>query len=673
MRRFVAAVAALAVLVGAGIAFAQISSGVPQPNKAEGSPANLIATGFNFKMLANGESPLENRSGVFQTYGFLDNNADPAQRTRTEPDQNTYLVTNSNPGGPTADYDYGNHFLIQGHENEATKQAYLTRINLDITDPDHRVTLLSPPDQATDETGLNQVDGSVYDPFTGQLLFTSEASVAEGGGVVATPLRWTTTDAPGLTRLDGSMGQAGYEGVVPDSLGDIYLVEDVGGSTITDTATQPPTPTKVKQPNSFIYRFVPDARTDLSEGKLQALQVSVNGTPITFHPAATDPTGARDDALGEPILRLHSGESEQAQWITIHDTDVDGTAPFNANALAKTKGATPLKRPENGKFVPGTDFRSYVFAETGDTNKDGSTYPGAAARGSWGALVRIDMPETGSDAATVRTVALGDETHNSFDNVTFLDTSTVLTTEDRGDTLHDQLNALDSVWSFDLAKDFGSIDADAKRLVALGRDPSATPTTGEDNEPTGIQVSDGASTQAGLAGTEDPATETGVRVFLTEQHGNNTTFQLVPPAPQGPPGNPGAPGAPGQPGQNGSKGPAGDKGANGAPGPNGTLTVRVLFGAQAGRALRVKAHTSAAGDVRAKLTAKVRGRTLRLASGSAATSTAGTTTLRLHRNRAALRKLGGAGAVSATLTVTFTPEGGQSVTAKKRLKLGLGR
>ena len=30
---------------------------------------------------------------------------------------------------------------------------------------------------------------------------------------------------------------------------------------------------------------------------------------------------------------------------------------------SKTAKATPLKRPENGKFVPGTDFKSFVFSE----------------------------------------------------------------------------------------------------------------------------------------------------------------------------------------------------------------------------------------------------------------------------------------------------------------------
>jgi len=39
--------------------------------------------------------------------------------------------------GPTVGFDYGRHFLIQGHEN-ANDLAYATRINLDVADPKHR-------------------------------------------------------------------------------------------------------------------------------------------------------------------------------------------------------------------------------------------------------------------------------------------------------------------------------------------------------------------------------------------------------------------------------------------------------------------------------------------------------------------------------------------------------
>src|SRR5262249_27209099 len=124
--------------------------------------------------------------------------------TKTEPDQNTYVV-GANPGGPTAGYDYGRHFLIQGHEVFSntgagvgeTNAAYLTRINLAVPLQDvHRVTLLGFPAGADHcNSGMASIDGSTYDPFTGDLLFTGEAGGTSApsvsfGGVYSTPLNW---------------------------------------------------------------------------------------------------------------------------------------------------------------------------------------------------------------------------------------------------------------------------------------------------------------------------------------------------------------------------------------------------------------------------------------------------------------------------------------------------
>jgi hypothetical protein len=523
LRRIVPGAALVATgLVVTGVAVAQITGGVSHAQPDAGTPPNLVAGGFTLDPLVIGTDPLENPSGQHATYGYLNDNADPLARTRTEPDQNTYIVTHNNPGGPEDGYDYGEHFLIQGHENGSNK-AYLTRINLDVTDPDHRITLLDNETGTGGLTGITSVDGSTYDPFTGQLLFTQESG--SGGGAVATPLRWQTSSVPPLTSLDGSLGKGGYEGIHADKLGNIYIVEDTGGSGVTDGGVV----TKVKQPNSFVYRFKPATRSDLGKGRLQALQVSIHGTPITFHPAGTaGAQAARDDALGEPIRKLHSGATLNAAWVTIHDTATDGTAPFDANALAKGKGATPLKRPENGVFVPETDFRSFVFTETGDTDRDAGRYPGAAARAAWGAFLRLDMPAAGADTGTVKAIEVGDEVHNSFDNVTFLDRKTFLATEDRGDTLHQQEGVLDSVWSFDLRKSLDRINEDARRLVALGRDTESLNNQHEDNEPTGIHVSDGSTLQNHILGADDPSRDRDTRIFVTQQHGQNVTYEVVP-------------------------------------------------------------------------------------------------------------------------------------------------
>jgi hypothetical protein len=585
-KRLVLAIAGVASIVIAGVAVAQITGGVATSNSPAGNaaPANVLASGFTQTQVAIGTDALENPQPDHAKYGYLTSGTAPG--TRTEVDQNEYLKTTSNPGGPDGTFDYGRNFLVQAHENGGL-EAYFTRINLDVpVNNSHRITLLNQAAPGgtdfdglggTDPlgfTGINRIDGVVYDPFNGMLLFTSEDGNV--GRVIQEPFTWSSTTIPlspsAYDDLDGITGRASYEGIVPDSKGNIYLVEDEGGANVTDNGS---TAHGVRQPFSFIYRFVPTNPADLSAGgKLQALQVSDGGTVMRFHDPATDPAGARDDALGTAILHLHSGSALDAKWVTIHDTAVDGTASFDANAIAKTplgthtnNYGTPLKRPENGKFVPGSDFRSYVFTETGDTNNTPGNYvspvdgASAADRASWGALMRIDMNSAGSNDATIRAVEVGDAAHASPDNVEFLDQDTLLAAEDRGDTLHDQINVLDSLWSFDLNEGLGTINHDAQRLLAQGRDTEAAPAGAGDNEVTGIDVSAGGTTLATMRGVEDPAKLSGVRIFYNQQHGQNTTFEIKAPSVLGPPQGP-----PGPPGQQGPPGPQGPPGANGGGG-----------------------------------------------------------------------------------------------------------
>src|SRR5262249_17217742 len=113
----------------------------PVTGVAQGS---LIAPGFATRVIASGSDTLENPSGLITRFGKL------ADGTNTEPDENTYLVFDQNPGGPSPNFDYGRHFLFQGHEN-AGNLAYVTRIHLDVDVQDpHHITLLTP----VDATGL---------------------------------------------------------------------------------------------------------------------------------------------------------------------------------------------------------------------------------------------------------------------------------------------------------------------------------------------------------------------------------------------------------------------------------------------------------------------------------------------------------------------------------------
>ena len=485
-----------------------ILSSVTSANPRVASPATIVAAGFGLVRLVQGSDALENPSGAITTYGYL------ADGTKTEADENTYLVLDHNPGGPTAGYDYGRRFLFQGHENGAP-MAYITRVNLDVSDPRHRITLLTPENPATGTTGFGSIDGSTWDPFTRTLLFTQERS-SSGGVIEFTP------DWPSQYRtLDGIVGKGGYEGIHPDDRGNLIIIEDVGGRSVPVNPADSTSPRAARQPNSFVYRFVPYDRSDLGEGgRLYALQVWVDGGPVTFH--AADPVG---DTFSDAQLQLHTlGTSWPATWVLVHDTAVDGFASFSANAAAKAAGATPFKRPENAQFLPGSGFNTFFFDPTGDTDANSGNVPALAARGAWGSIFRADFPGAGA-AGTVSIVVLGDADHAAFDNLAFADPQTLLAAEDRGDGLHAQLNTLDSVWAYDVRGELAP-----RRFIALGRDPAATAdvtASGEgDNEPTGVHVSDGATSIERLIGK--PSAPNATRWFFTQQHGMNQTYEIVP-------------------------------------------------------------------------------------------------------------------------------------------------
>jgi hypothetical protein len=482
-------------------------SGVLAANPVVISP-NVLSPEFTAGLVEQGADLLENPSGVITSFGNLEDGS------RTEPDENTYLILDHNPGGPTPGYDYGRHFLFQGHENSGNL-AHVTRINLDVASPDHRITLLTPVDD-TGLTEFNSIDGSTWNPSSGTLLFAQEAGTIGGVIEMGADFDPNTGGGAGLRTLYGSLGRGGYEGIHPDDWGNILIIEDVGGTTVLN---------KGRNPNSFVYRFVPLSPDDLTHGKLQALQVSINGSPVVFVPV--DDQNPNGDTRSENQLLLHTvGASWPVQWVTVHDTDVDGTDPFDANALAKAAGATPFKRPENAQFQPGSHFRTFFVVITGDTDNTAGTDPVLAARGAWGGLFRVDL-DASRETGSISLVILGDADHAAFDNITFVDDKdTILLTEDRGDTLHDQLNKLDSIWAYKLNGQHPERNI-AARFVALGLDTVAGVPGEEDNEPTGIHMSEGDSSINGLIGTK-VFKKGRARLFFTQQHGENNLFEVFP-------------------------------------------------------------------------------------------------------------------------------------------------
>jgi hypothetical protein len=446
------------------------------------------------------------------------------EATKTEPDKNTYLVLDRVQGADPS-YDYGHHFLFQGHElavSDAAGRAlsFISRINLD-ADGAHRVTLLA--DHDSNGAPISTIDGSTWDPFAQRLLFTTEDSSAPG-------VYQATLDVPStVDDLSFAFGHAGYEGIQNDSNGNLWIVEDVGGPAGAVNK-------HAKQPNSFLYRFVPKDPRNLSKGgKLQVLSLESlanPGHPIVFHPGAADA-----DILSQDVKDLHAyGNAFRARFITIHDNATDGSAVFAANALAKAAGGTPFKRPENGVFRPGSHFTQFFFSETGDTN---AASEAGAAFGGFGGVFKVSLTRPGGDTGSVSLFYLGDLAHTGVDNCNFLTANDVVFVEDAGSGVHQARNALDSAYLFDVRTDFSKAGAQPVRILAEGRDASATVDASlapagngfqneDDNEITGFHVSDGDPSVNGILGAKLPLPfVAGWRVFYTAQHGDNDTWEII--------------------------------------------------------------------------------------------------------------------------------------------------
>lgn len=498
------------------------------------SVANALSPELRQAIVAQGNMKLENPTELIGYYGYdLDGPLAPAagavqskenqvEATKTEPDKNTYLVLEGQTG-PDAGYKYGSHFLFQGHENGVTRndrpQGYFTRVNLD-ADEAHRVTLMATAD--SEGKTLPFIDGSTWNPFAGQLLLTGEEG--EEGGLWQATARFPSK----AVDLRGIAGIASYEGVQVDSDGNIWLVEDSGGKA-GDSAKH------AKQPNSFVFRLRPTDKSDLTKGgKLEVLQVAAkDGQPVAFHDGKAD-----DDISATAQSDFYTyGNALKTSWVLVHDTATDGTTPFKANELAKAKGGTPMKRPENGVFRPGTGFKEFYFTATGDTNAGTE----AAAHGGFGGVFKIVQDSPSAATGTLSLVYAGDVNRTGFDNIAFWTADELAVVEDGGDKLHGQRKAFDAGYLLNVTTGYGKADAKQPlKIISNGRDEAATVDSAildvkdngfqndGDNEITGIHVSDGDASPEGLLGAKVPTPfKDGWRVFYTRQHGNNETYEIT--------------------------------------------------------------------------------------------------------------------------------------------------
>jgi hypothetical protein len=532
-RTKVLAVGGLVAIAAVGVTVALATpatnlTGVPNANsRSPGfAPASILSPELGQIAVAQGSTRVENPSSAVSYYGYDNDTLNAAgeplmvpsvstggnlEAHKTEPDKNVYLVFGKGLKGADASYDYGENFLFQGHE--AGSPGYITRINLD-ADAAHRVTVLATKD--ADGNDIATIDGVTWDPWAQRLLLTTEGATK--------PTYSATPGYPSqVVDVSGALGRGGYEGIQDDSDGNVWIVEDIGGS------NKPSTTARI--PNSFVYRYVPTKPGDLANGKLQVLQVlNGSGQPITQ---------ASQTALSSPDqVALHTyGSVFNTRWITIHNTAVDGNAPFNANTLAKAANGTPFKRPENGVFRPDGEFEEFYFDETGDTDATSSEN---ACCGGWDSVFKLTQSDPSANTGRLRIIFKGDQAHAGFDNVAFLTKDLIAFVEDAGDKLHGQRNALDSGFLLDVTKNYSNPANVPLRWLAEGRDPSATIDADNggfgkndgDNEITGMHVSDGDPTANGVLGKKEPhpfEPNGKWRVFYTQQHGDNTTWEVVRP------------------------------------------------------------------------------------------------------------------------------------------------
>ena len=363
-------------------------------------------------------------------------------------------------------------------------------------------------------------DGSSWNPFAARLLLTGENNSAGGGVWQATP------DYPSTIQKLDFLGWAGYEGVQTASDGSVWLVADVGGSKGTTNAN-------ARQPNSFVYRFVPQDRTDLTRGGvLQALQViGTDGQPIVFHAGAADA-----DILSPGMKDLHTyGQWLDTRWVTVHDSGAPGGMnAFDANAGGQGREA------RHRSSDPRTASSGPAWASPN------SPSPRRVTRIS---TPRPEQPTADSAASSCSSRRTPPPTRagSAWCSVAIRTTpaSTTSPGSQRGRSRPSRtpatpctpsVDGLDSGFLFSIRQP----QPEPERFLAEGRDPSATvdsylldsaapgfPNEG-DNEITGIHVSNGDASIGGLLGRQEPHPfSDGWRVFWTQQHGDNVTFEIL--------------------------------------------------------------------------------------------------------------------------------------------------
>src|SRR5262249_54066589 len=152
---------------------------------------------------------------------------------------------------------------------------------------------------------------------------------------------------PTVRTLDGVVGKAGYEGIHSDDKGNLLLIEDSGGTSVNVDPSNPNSPKAARNPNSFVYRFVPYDPEDLfAGGRLHALQVLIGGALVNYVPVNTTQWMV-EVFLDAQIKIVTLGREWDSFSLPPPNTAVLRAANINANAAVKAAEVFSFKLAEN--------------------------------------------------------------------------------------------------------------------------------------------------------------------------------------------------------------------------------------------------------------------------------------------------------------------------------------
>ena len=446
------------------------------------------------------------------------------EASKSEPDKNTYLVLHR-PGRPRPELRLRPALHLPGPR--ARHRATSRAINLDADDA-HRITLWATEDsqrriRCRPSTARRGTRGRSASSFT--------AENGANGGV------WQSTlDFPPLVEeISGILGRGGYEGIQNDSDGNLWIAEDVSGA-------KGAVNNHARQPNSFIFRFLPNDKHDLTKGgKLQALQVCRLNVDALRPDRLSRQRRRRRHPVAEPEGPPHLRQPVQDEL----DHRPRHRRRRNRRPSTPTRSPRRITRrrssgPRTAQFRPGKQFKEFFFDATGDT--DAATQAGSAVRRlrrrlqadaiepvrrqrrPHALLPRRHRPHGPRQR---RVLGQGPRRRSSRTAATVCTPRTMPSTPPGSSTCGPTTRTR-------------TTSPSASSRSAATRPPRSTPRSRRARRATvsrtrattrspGIHVSDGDPGIHGILGDREPHPfHGGWRIFYTQQHGDNFTWEILP-------------------------------------------------------------------------------------------------------------------------------------------------